>query len=174
MSIVTNARDLSIEIIDEYLQAARACLETHKPDGGLLGYPAMLLLLCATDAMSHGQSQRSKPYTQLDVLNDPPLSLGLTKPQLGNLLKWFRDGLCHLALMVRNVTLLPDRNGLPFEFSRSDALVGVRVPVFFESVASAWNARKPQFIPHTQGLPIANVQSPVLTSSQSPPASGSV
>jgi hypothetical protein len=42
---------MAVEGIDEYLTAAHMCLDHRKPDGGCLGYPATLLLLCVVNAL---------------------------------------------------------------------------------------------------------------------------
>jgi hypothetical protein len=43
--------ELAEEAIEEYLAATRDCLGHAKPDGGVLGYPAALLLLCIVNAL---------------------------------------------------------------------------------------------------------------------------
>jgi hypothetical protein len=42
---------LAIEAIDEYLLVARHCVEQQKPQSGIFGYPAALLLLCIVNAL---------------------------------------------------------------------------------------------------------------------------
>jgi hypothetical protein len=83
----------SKQIIKQYLQAAKLCIDT-KPlcsdEAHILGYPAAVLLLCATDAIGHSLKERLKgggtycddgnPHSRLDVLLQPwPFDL---KPKL--------------------------------------------------------------------------------------------
>ena len=42
---------MSIEAIDEYLAIAEHCVSMHKANGGIYGYPAVLLLFCVIDAL---------------------------------------------------------------------------------------------------------------------------
>jgi hypothetical protein len=103
MAIANNRKDQSVEVIEEYLTPAKACIDTLKPNwsgscpmvdrqtarfpgkkkapegaqsanwgGGILGYPATLLLLCATDAIGHGLLPGNGRSTRLDVLKHPP------------------------------------------------------------------------------------------------------
>ena len=56
MTVWNDRTDLSGEVVEEYLLAAEICLNTMKPGGGVLGYPAVLLLLCVVDAIGQGQA----------------------------------------------------------------------------------------------------------------------
>jgi hypothetical protein len=68
MAIVTTQKEQFIEVVNEYLTTAKTCLYTRKPNDGLLGYSATLLLLCVTDAIGHRLTTK-RGNTRLDVLN---------------------------------------------------------------------------------------------------------
>ncbi|MGA8313444.1 MAG: hypothetical protein WB755_25700 [Terriglobales bacterium] len=51
MSVQPNPWSLAEEAIREYLLASRICVEHRTQDGGILGYPAALLLLCIVNAL---------------------------------------------------------------------------------------------------------------------------
>ena len=53
MAITNSARDMSADVIEEYLVDARVCVNTQKPGGGSLGYPATLPLLCIVDSIGN-------------------------------------------------------------------------------------------------------------------------
>ncbi|HKM72832.1 MAG TPA: hypothetical protein VJX94_22670 [Stellaceae bacterium] len=72
-------KGLGTEIVEEFLTAARLCVETRKGDGGILGYPAILLLLSITDAIGHGLDVGSGD-TRLAVLKHPPFRELLASP----------------------------------------------------------------------------------------------
>jgi hypothetical protein len=82
-------KDLGCEVIEDFLMAAGTCVETRKPDGGILGYPATLILLAVTDAIGHGLDVGSGE-TRLAVLQHPssllfwPLNLWLAVAAGGN------------------------------------------------------------------------------------------
>lgn len=172
----TDSTDLSIEVIEEFLLAARLSIEYPKSNGRNLGYAATLLLLSVADAMSHGQSQKSSPNVQFDVLNRSPLSLGLSAAQLVNLREWFRHRLSHTGQIVPGVGLLPGKTGQPFEFDNSGALIGIRVGVFFDLIRNAWDTHKAVFRPHEPHpncrLPDPKDQTAGFASTLSPAASG--
>jgi hypothetical protein len=142
VAIANNLKDLSVEIIEEYLTAAKACIDTRKTEGGILGYPATLLLLCATDAIGHGllppDNQRN---TRLDVLQQGPFSLGLSDTQITNLAHWYRHLLAHTGTMAPGAFLTPETQGKPFEFDMNGALTMIRVPVLYDAVKAAWDGR---------------------------------
>lgn len=103
---MSNSKDQWIQVIEQYLTAAKECLDLHfemntsRPSRcHMLGYSATLLLLCATDAIGNGllpptYRRNGRPvYTRLDVLMhhppfDPNLNLDCTK--VGNLVRWYR------------------------------------------------------------------------------------
>lgn len=49
---------MAIEAIEEYLAIAEHCVTSDKGNGGIYGYPAVLLLLCVVDALSNYADDR--------------------------------------------------------------------------------------------------------------------
>jgi hypothetical protein len=136
-----NRKDLSEQVIEEYLISAKACLDKRRKRG-LLGYPATLILLCTIDAMGHGLLSPIKNRdTRLDVLQQPPFNRNLTNAQVDNLTNWYRHLLAHTATMAPNAFLTPDAQGEPFDFDTSGALTVIRVPVLYKVVKAAWEGR---------------------------------
>ena len=177
MAIHDNLKNLSVEVIDEYLIAAKACLDARKADGGVLGYPAMLLLLCVTDAIGHSLTKKGGD-TRLGVLKSPLFGLNnLTDTQLKHLKSWYRNLLTHKAQIAPGVCLTPESQGRPFDFDRTGALTLIRVPVFYDLVKSAWERHKDVFnpsAPDPRGLPDLSAQAPGFVSSLAHASSGIV
>jgi len=175
---VNTPKEQAIEAIDEYLIAARACIDTRKPDGGILGYPAALLLLCATDAIGHGVLQpKNGQHTRLDVLKQSPFNLHLTDGQVGNITRWYRHLLAHNGTIAVGVFMEPDTQGQPFDFDRSGAPMLIRVPVFYGIVEGAWQRQdKTAFNPPpaTGAQPDPSARPAAFFSTLSPAASGVV
>jgi hypothetical protein len=116
------------------------CIDTQKPNGGILGYSAALLLLCATDAIGHAVlPPDNKENIRLDVLAEPPFGLALKRDQIKNLKEWYRNWLAHSGLIAPSMGLTPDAEGEPFDFDPiNGALRFIRVPVFYAVVRDAW------------------------------------
>jgi hypothetical protein len=168
-------REKAIGVIDEYLTAADICIKTSKPVGGILGYPATLLLLCATDAIGHGVLPDNGEFTRLDVLAEPLFGPALSPVQARQVKNWYRHLLAHTGTMVRGVHLEPDAQGPPFEFDTTGAPILIRVGKLHEFVSRAWR----QVDKATFNPPSANRTQPDPTalpsgwgSSLSPAASG--
>lgn len=138
MAIADNLKDLSVEVLCEYLAAAKMCTDTRKPSGGILGYPAAVLLLCAIDAIGHGLLPGNGKFTRLDVLKGPPFNLDISDAQIDNLANWYRHSLVHAATIAPGAFLTPDTEGEPFDFDGNGAPIVVRVPVLYEIVRAAW------------------------------------
>jgi hypothetical protein len=140
VAIANNLKDSAIEAIGDYLIAAKMCIDTRKPNGSILGYPAALLLLCATDAIGQAVLPPDKKQNiRLDVLAEPPFGLMLKPEQIDNLKDWYRNWLAHSGLIAPSMGLTPDADGEPFDFDpTSGALRFIRVPVFYAVVRDAW------------------------------------
>lgn len=138
MAIEQTRRQQAIGAIDEYLLAAGICIRTSKPGGGILGYPAALLLLCAADAIGQGALPNNRKDTRLDVLGNPLFGQVLTYAQADQVTKWYRHLLAHSATMAAGVHLEPDAVGEPFEFDTTDAPVLIRVGALHRIVSAAW------------------------------------
>ncbi len=63
MAIRSDLRSMSVEAIEEYLAIAKHCVSTRKSNGGLYGYPAVLLLCCIIDALGNygGHAKNTLP-----------------------------------------------------------------------------------------------------------------
>jgi len=53
MAIHTDLPSMSQEAIEEYFAIAHYCVTTTKSNGGVYGYPAVLLLFSIVDALSN-------------------------------------------------------------------------------------------------------------------------
>jgi hypothetical protein len=148
MAITDNLRDHSIEAIEEYLAIANVCVEGRKPDGGIWGYPAALLLLCATDAIGNGlPSSRRGGYSRLKVLNHPHFGLRLRDGQIKQLREWYRNPLAHNAQLYGDVDMTDEPHGDPFDFKPDGSLTRIRVPVFNALVKRGWDKSMPEYNP---------------------------
>jgi hypothetical protein len=146
MSVQPNPWSLAEEAIGEYLLASRICVEHRKQDGGILGYPAALLLLCIVNALGtylrgeevviEGKKQqitRGKPFR---ALNHLLFRQDLTRAQIDRIEAAFRNPLAHNALIHIGAGLTPAEAGLPFEFSNNE--VWISVPMLHKIVTDAW------------------------------------
>lgn len=159
-----------IQVVEEYLTAARECLGLHlevntsRPSRcHMLGYSVTLLLLCATDAIGHGLlppicKNGRRVNTRLDVLMQPPFDLNpnLDSTKVRKLTSWYRNMLAHTGTMSPNVFLEPAVQGEPFGFDNDDAPTLIRVPVLYEVIKAAWERRDKDvfYPPEMSGLPL--------------------
>jgi hypothetical protein len=137
MAIHQNLKALSEEVIDEYLAVARHCIADRKPDGGIYGYSAVLLLFCVVDALSN---HLGCPEHSFAVLNDPSFGLELSSAQLKNLKDWYRHLLAHVGMIAPGTMLTPETDGDAFEFSPTGQPTTIRVLPFYRIVEKAWKA----------------------------------
>src|SRR5712692_1182262 len=148
MAIHTNLWTLAEEAIDEYILTAQHCLEYRKSDGGCLGYPSALLLLCVVNAIGtylrnepvliNGRRQlitRGEPFR---VLNHEILKQTLTQGQIKTVEKAYRNLLAHNAMLAPDSWLLPGKGSTVFVFQ--NGRVGIYVVSLFEMVLHAWGA----------------------------------
>jgi hypothetical protein len=166
MTIADNLKEHSAEVIEEYLTAAEWCINEKKANGGILGYPAMLLLFCATDAIGHGiLPSRPGDDPRLEILIHPNFGLKLNDPdsQLKLLKKVYRNSLTHNGQLWRDAYMTPDIEGEPFDFSPDGTQTLIRVPVFCKVVKCGWNKSKADYNPkdrHQRPLPPLPAQTP--------------
>lgn len=137
MAIHRNLETLSGEVLDEYLAVANRSITERKPDGGIYGYPAVLLLFCIVDGLSTHLSKKAHSFL---AFNDPCFGLALSEPQLKNLKRWYRHPLVHNSAIAPGTMLTPETNGVPFEFSAKDEPTVIRVLPFYRMVEQAWRA----------------------------------
>jgi len=168
----------SFAVIEEYLTTAKMCIDTPKPGGGFLGYPATLLLLCVVDSIGNALLPDNRRSTRLDILLYPPFSIPTLKvDQIEDLTHWYRNSLAHTATLPANVVLETQADGQPFDFDTNDALTLIRVPVLYDVVRQAWNRQdKTAFTPASahRTPPDPAAQPPTRLSSLSSGASGRI
>ncbi len=146
MAVHGNPWSLAEEAIAEYLAASKICVEHEKEDGGMLGYPAVLLLLCIVNAlgtylqkeevMIEGKKQPITSGEPFHVLNHTLLNQNLTRAQIKTIEAAFRNPLAHNALIHIGSGLTPAKLGSPFKFSNDE--VWISVPVLHNVAADAW------------------------------------
>jgi len=146
MAIHSHPSTLAEEAIDEYLAAAKACIDSRKPDGGILGYPATLLLFCVVNAFGNflrnedviieGKKQRITGGEPFRVLNHLILKQALTHKQIKDIEHAYRNPLAHSALLLPQVGLTPDPSAPAIAFKKGE--VWISVPRLYELVAAAW------------------------------------
>jgi hypothetical protein len=170
VSIHQTLEKLSEEVLDEYLAIAKICVTERKPDGGIYGYPAVLLLFCIVDALS---THLGKKEHSFHAFNDPCFGLALSEPQLKNLRVWYRHCLAHNGVIASGTMLTPEPGDFPFEFSSNGELTVIHVLPFYQRVEQAWKAfDRTKLHPKTldkRSLP----QAPALTATTSAPLAAS-
>jgi hypothetical protein len=146
MAIHPNLWELSQEAIEEYLLTIKQCLNHRKSDGGRLGYPAALLMLCLIDAFGtflrgdevviDGKKQRITQGEPFRVLNHALFALELTTAQIKKIEKSYRNRLAHNAMIDTGSWLIPDSGPAPFIFE--DDQVGILVFTLHKLLEEAW------------------------------------
>jgi hypothetical protein len=146
MAIHDNVWTLAIEGIDEFLVASKMSLDHKKADGGCLGYPATLLLLCAVNALGtyligdsiviDGKPQKITRGEPFRVLNHAVVGLALTGKEIKLIEDSYRNRLAHNAIIETGSFLLPSDDEPSFIFE--SGLVGIRVFSFYRLVLQAW------------------------------------
>ena len=146
MAVHRQLWSLAEEAIDEYLEAVKQCLDFRKPDGGCLGYPATRLLFCILDAFGaylsgddviiEGTRQKISRTHPFRVLNHSVLAFGLTHGQIRTLEDSCRNALAHEGLIRPGISLISQRAGPVFAFSKRGVTVAVRE--LYIRVADSW------------------------------------
>lgn len=134
MAVHPNATSLTVEVIEEYLDIAKMCIATRKPDGGIYGYPATLLLFCVINALGNSLIGGNEPFR---LLKQAPFKCGLDDRQVKQLEQWYRNLLAHNGMIAPGTCLSPDDSGAPFSFD-TEELVLIRVKPLYAMVRSAW------------------------------------
>jgi hypothetical protein len=135
MAIHDNVRSMSIEVIEEYLTIAEHCINTRKSDGGIYGYPAVLLLCCVIDALSNYAGLPKNTLLALQTM-----APGLTKKQIKDLKSWYRNLLSHQAIIMPGTQISADPAGAPFEFAPTGEPTHIRVIPLSRLVRSWWDS----------------------------------
>jgi hypothetical protein len=146
MTLHKSMASMASEGIEEFLRASQFCLGFKKPDGGVLGYPATLLLLSIINAFGsyltgetvaiEGKSQKITKGEPFRILNHNLLGLRLSHRQIKLIEHSYRNRLSHNAIIERGSFLLPTQTGSPFVFSGDLTLI--RVASLFDLVSKAW------------------------------------
>lgn len=139
MAIHSDIEGVSRESVQECLDAAKTLLQTRKPDNGVMGYAALVLLFCVVDAIGH-HLDVGIGDTRLEVLNDPRFGLPQRITDFAPLKKWYRNPLLHNASIVSGVLITAHENGPPFELDAPP--IRIRVNEFCRYVEAGWNVTK--------------------------------
>jgi hypothetical protein len=175
MAVHSTIEELTVESVSEFLESAGILIEKRKPDGGIMGYSATLLLFCVIDAIGHHLKVGSG-NTRLEVLNLPAFGLDLNEDQIKKTKKWFRNSLVHNASIVPGVELSPEDQGDVFEFDNGKPKK-IRVRKLYELVFKVWKEHdRNNFDPLRDTLQSISADLPprnrFATSTFSPGASG--
>jgi hypothetical protein len=126
---------MSVEAIEEYLAIAEHCISTRKTNGGLYGYPSVLLLFCIIDALSNYVGH---PKNTLRGIRS--IFPGLTKKQIQDLKNWYRNLPAHQAIIMPGTQLSAEPTGTPIEFGPDGEPTHIRVIPFYQLVRRGWDA----------------------------------
>jgi hypothetical protein len=135
MAAHSDIQSMSIEAIDEYLAIAEHCISTRKTNGGLYGYPCVLLLFCVIDALSNYVG-----YDRNTLRGIKAIVPGLTENQIQRLKEWYRNLSAHQAIIMPGTQLSDEPTGNPIEFGSQGEPTHIRVIPFYQSVKSGWDA----------------------------------
>ncbi len=138
MAIHNDLPSMSREVIEEYLAIANYCVATRKSDGGVYGYPAVLLLLCVVDALSNYAGNSENSFLAMkDVM--PSLS----EEQIKSLASWYRHLPAHQAIIMPGTKLTVDDAGAAIELNSEGEPTHIRVKPLYEAVKAAWDRINP-------------------------------
>jgi hypothetical protein len=148
MAIHTHPRDLFFAAVEEYLKASELCLRYRKDDGGVLGYPATLMLCCIIDAMNNNLKRSEKRKLaggEFKILRHVSFGLNLTEERFHKIQQslgdWFRHKLAHQLVIVWNVALEAEgTDTLPFGFSDLGDFDTIYVLPLYRLVEKAWRS----------------------------------
>jgi hypothetical protein len=126
---------MSIEAIEEYLTIAEHCISTPKANGGLYGYPSVLLLFCVIDALSNYVGHPKNTLRGIRTIFP-----GVNQKQIQNLKSWYRSLPAHQAIIMPGTQLSAEPSGDPIEFGPDGEPTCIRVIPFYQFVKHAWEA----------------------------------
>jgi hypothetical protein len=174
-------KTMFLEIVGEYLKAAEICLHYRKDNGGVLGYPAALMLCCLLDALGKNLNRAEKQKLgkeEFNFLQHPAFKTPLTVEQIGRVREklgdWFRHKLAHQSLMAVGVALSGERAKAPFGFSEAGEFDTIYVFQLYEVVKNAWKAIDKDQFEIGRGLGGPTQPAAALTTLETPPASGAI
>lgn len=135
MAVHTNLRSMSIEAIEEYLAIAEHCVSTSKTNGGLYGYPSILLLFCVIDVLSNYVGHPKNTLRGIkSIIPD------LTDKQIQDLKDWYRNLPAHQAIIMPGTQLSAEPSGAPIEFGPNGEPTHIRIIPFCQLVKRGWEA----------------------------------
>jgi hypothetical protein len=135
MAYHNNLRSMSIEAIDEYLAIAEYCVSTPKTNGGIYGYPSVLLLFCVIDALSIYIGYPANTLREVKTIFPK-----LTQRQIEQLACWYRHLLAHQAFIMPGTQISDEPTGDPIEFNSDAEPTHIRVVQLCRFVRRWWEA----------------------------------
>jgi hypothetical protein len=162
MATHNNLRSMSIEAIDEYLAIAEVCTTTPKGNGGIYGYPCVLLLFCIIDALSICAGHPKNTLREIKTMFP-----NLTQRQIEQLARWYRNLPAHQAIIMPGTQISNEPTGDAIEFNSDAEPTHIRVIPLCHFVRSWWeafdkNRINPKIIQHqAPKTPIATTISPL-------------
>jgi hypothetical protein len=135
MAINSDLRSMAIEAIDECLATAEHCVNTRKGNGGVYGYPSILLLFCVIDALSNYVGYGKNTFRAARLVIP-----GLSENQIKDLKDWFRNLPAHQCVIMPGTLLSDDPSGAPIEFNANGEPTQIRVVPFYRAVKTAWDS----------------------------------
>src|SRR6266498_2689029 len=103
MAVHNDLPPMAREATEEYLAIAHHCITTRKSNGGVYGYPAVLLLFSIVDALSN---YAGYPEHTFGAMKD--IFPHLSQAQIKQLAAWYRHLPAHQAIIMPG-TMLSDR-----------------------------------------------------------------
>lgn len=135
MAVHPDLQSMNVEAIDECLDIAKYCVNATKANGGIYGFPAMLLLFCVVDALTVNSGGRKN---MLDKITEV---IQLNADQLENVRHWYRNLLVHQGVIALGTMLRPDEeDGKPIELNSDGEPTCIRVKPFYDAVRKLWES----------------------------------
>lgn len=133
MTVHGDLKSLTVEAIEEYLAIAEYCVTTPKANGGIYGFPALLLLLCIVDALTVNSGGKKNTLQQITSVID------MTEEQLKSVRGWYRNLLAHQAVIAPG-TMLSTVDGPPIELNSNGEPTYIRIIPFCRAVRELWQS----------------------------------
>jgi hypothetical protein len=133
MALHRELRTMPIEAIDEYLALVEYGTTARKADGGIYGYPSVLLLFSVIDALSNYAGHTENTLRELQSIFP-----GLTKKQVQDLKRWYRNLPSHQAIVMPGTVLSPEETGTPIECNSAGEPTLIRVIPLYRTVKGWW------------------------------------
>lgn len=138
MAVHNDLPSMSREAIEEYLAIADYCVTTRKPNKGVYGYPAVLLLFSVVDALSN---YAGHPEHSFLAMKD--VAPSLSNKQIKSLADWYRHLPAHQAIIMPGTKLTVDDPGPAIELNSEGEPTHIRVKPLYEAVKAAWENFSP-------------------------------